>query len=164
MSKIKSDILFMDTKIFGSNLQALREDKNLRYEAFGELIQYDRNTLSCLEGGFQNIQLQTAIRIAKNLDKDLAMLFSRSFRDDEKRCQSKKYSDMDYLSIFRENVTKRLVINQMTVTDISEEHRETVSRILNGHVTNPRIGTLSLIAQSLEVPLCTLLTPTAKKE
>ncbi|MBQ8799686.1 MAG: helix-turn-helix transcriptional regulator [Lachnospiraceae bacterium] len=164
MSKINSDILFMDTKIFGSNLQALREDKNLRYEAFGELIQYDRNTLSCLEGGFQNIQFQTAVRIAKNLDKDLAMLFSRSFRDDEKRCQSKKYSDIDYLAIFRANAIKRLTTNQMNVTDISEEHRETVSRILNGHITNPRIGTLSLIAHGLDTSLCALLTPPIKKE
>lgn len=49
----------------GENLQYLREKELMNIDAFANKISYNRNTLSDLEQGYQNIKLSTVVRIAK---------------------------------------------------------------------------------------------------
>ena len=90
----------------GENLQYLREKELMNIDAFANKISYNRNTLSDLEQGYQNIKLSTVVRIAKILNKDVAMLFDISFKDDFEMCQSKRFVECNYMKVFCTNASK----------------------------------------------------------
>jgi transcriptional regulator with XRE-family HTH domain len=145
-------------EILGENLQYLREKENLNRDVFAKLISYNRNTLSELEQGYQNIKLSTTVRIAKKLNKDVAMLFDISFKDDAEMCQNKEFIEGDYMKFFTQNAAKLIEQKHIARTDISEsDHREKVSRILHGHCNDATIKTLDEIARGLATPLSKLL-------
>lgn len=145
-------------EILGENLQYLREKEFMSLDVFSNMISYNRNNLSELEQGYQNIKLSTAVKIAKILDKDVAMLFDISFRDDSEICQSKVFVERDYMKVFYENARKIIEEERISRRDICvSDHREKVSRILHGHCSDATIKTLDEIATGVAVPLSKLL-------
>lgn len=145
-------------EILGENLQYLREKENMNRGDFANVISYNRNTLSELEQGYQNIRLSTVVRIAKKLNKDVSMLFDISFRDDVEMCQNKKFVEGDYMKVFSHNVTKLIEREHIARIDIgASDHREKVSRILHGHCNDTTIKTLDEIARGVAIPLSKLL-------
>lgn len=143
-------------KTFGDNIRFLRIRQNMTIKDWAKFLNYDRNRLAELEQGFQDIKLNTALKIAKTVDKDFSMLFSNSFKDDFNICQNKKFIDKNYMEIFKKNSYKAINEINLKKCDIDDAKRETISRILNGHVENPHIKTLSNIADKLQVSLSKL--------
>lgn len=142
----------------GENLQYLREKELMNIDAFANKISYNRNTLSDLEQGYQNIKLSAVVRIAKILNKDVAMLFDISFKDDFEMCQSKQFVECNYMKVFCTNASKIIENKSISRKEICEsDHREKVSRILHGHCNDTTIKTLDEIAKGLNVPLSKLL-------
>lgn len=84
------------------------------------------------------------------------MLLSRSYIDDykERKREESKYVERNYLLVLTNNLKLNLEINGMC-QDIGT-NRETVNRLINYHVMNPRISTLSAIAYDLKVSLAGL--------
>lgn len=157
--------LCKDIETLGRNLMLLKETKNMTYEQFSNLIHYDRNNLSSLRYGYPDIKLNTVARIAKRLNIDIGTLFSRSFIDDkEYYLDAYPYVEVAHIAIFREHVKDLLERRQMKQIEICDENHESVSRILCGHVNNPRISSLSSIAAKLNVNLSELLSQNTKKE
>ena len=146
-----------DIKILGENLAFIQNSKYMSYKDFGIEIGYDRNNLANLESGTQDIQLSSLVKIAENLNADVAMLISRNFVDDE-ACRRKEFIQSDYLDMFVNNVKKTLRRKRMNQAQICGEYHESVSRIMTGRVKNPRISSLSAIAFKLGVSLSELLT------
>ena len=54
--------------VFGQNIKKTREKQNLSIRELAKRIGYDRNCLSLLECGEQNITYETAMKLAKELN------------------------------------------------------------------------------------------------
>lgn len=153
-------------ELLGHNLKAIREKKNMSIRDFAKYIEYDRNCLGYVENGLHDIKLETVIRIAKILDKDVAALFDRSFTDD-KYLWEKGFVKEDYISIFSANAS--LVFTRMqkrkeyfNYAEIGIE-RETISRLINGHLKKVNVKTLDAVSQMIDVPVSKLLSKDFKE-
>lgn len=134
--------------IFGQNIKRIRERSNLDICELAEKIDYDRNDLSRLEYGEQNISYKTAVDFAKKLNVPFQMLFSRNFAVNDKE----KFCEDNFLMIYIENIKRELKAKGMTQAHIYVEcgiNESTVSRLLTGKKANPRINTLALIASAV---------------
>lgn len=134
--------------IYGQNIKKIRERINLDIRELAEKVDYDRNDLSRLEYGEKNISYKTAVKLAKNLNVPFPLLFSRNFvvNDKEGFCED------EFLMIYIENIKRELKARGMTQAHIYVEceiHESTVSRLLTGKNSNPRINTLALIASAV---------------
>lgn len=146
-----------DLEVIGRNLEFERLRLNMSIKDFSRQIEYDRGSYSKLEKNKnQDIALDSLCRIARNLDVKLSLLLSRSYIDDYKKreTQASKFVDQDYLFLLANNIKAILDINGMC-QDIGT-NRETANRLLNYHIRNPRISTLSAMAYDLKVPLTSL--------
>ena len=142
--------------VFGKNIENLRINENSKRYVFSKHIHYDRNRLAELEDGMQDIHLSTAIRIAKSVNISLEFLFDPSFRDEFDSCRLEQFKDVDYLSVFISNVTKKLSTLNLKKTT-AFRNREKAFRILSKRVTDPMISSLSEMAEDLNTPLSELL-------
>lgn len=139
--------------IVGNNIKNLREIKKKSKASLVKEIEYDRQDLKNLEDGAQDIKLNTLIAIAKNLDVDLTLLFSRDFRTE----RVTPYVDDDFMMVFSNN-TYRIIHNSpdKTEADMAEKigvDATTISRILTHQIQYPRLSTLFYISEYLEVSL-----------
>lgn len=139
--------------IVGNNIKNLRETKKKSKASLVKEIEYDRQDLKNLEDGAQDIKLNTLIAIAKNLDVDLTLLFSRDFRTE----RVTPYVDDDFMMVFSNN-TYRIIHNSpdKTEADMAEKigvDATTISRILTHQIQYPRLSTLFYISEYLEVSL-----------
>ncbi|WP_417202664.1 hypothetical protein [Acetoanaerobium sticklandii] len=147
-----------DIITFGQNLAFIQSKRDMNYCSFALSINYSRNNLSRLESGLKDINLSSAVQIANALDIDVAMLFSRSYRDDKEGCRQKGFIPGDYAKIFRENVLNIMDKNGIKQVQLCETNHEPISRLLSGHINNPRVSSLSSIASKINVSLSELLT------
>lgn len=134
--------------VFGGNIRKSRIKKNLSLAALSELANYDRNCLSKLEVGKQNVKFTTSVKLAKVLDVSYPALFSRNFMDQDLEFDAGvtgKFQEDDYLLVFIENFQKyirkhnKLQMEVYFKTGVSESM---VSRILKGENKNPTLKTL----------------------
>ena len=152
--------------VFGSNIRKARRRKNLSKKDLATLAAYDRGSLSKLEKGELNIELSTAIKLAKTLDVSFPALFSRNFMEESMNSGndfSEKYQDDDFLLVFREKFSKQLQrynMCQVSVTDISELNEQMVSRLVNGAIKNPTVKTLYALAYAVNAEMYNLFSRT----
>lgn len=141
--------------VFGANIKKARERKSLTKSVLATLADYDRGCLSKLENGEMNIELSTAVRLAKTLGVSFPALFSKNFMEEVPDSEidfSGKYQDDDYLLVFREKFLKQLkkyTMRQVCVTDVSGLNEQMVSRLVNGDIKNPTLKTLYALAYAV---------------
>lgn len=142
--------------VFGSNVKKARERKNITKKALASCANYDRGSLSKLEKGKMNIELATAIKLAKALDVSFPAMFSRNFmeRDPDSDIDFLgRFQEDDYLLVFREKFSmmlKKYTMHQVNVMDLTEINEQMVSRIVNGSIKNPTLKTLYALAYSVD--------------
>lgn len=152
--------------VFGTNIKKARERKSLTKKELASQASYDRGSLSKLEKGEMNIELLTAVKLAKTLDVSFPALFSRNFMEivpDSEIDFSGKYQDADYLLVFREKFMKQLqkyTMHQVSVTDISDLNEQMVSRLVNGVIKNPTVKTLYALAYAVNAEMYNLFSRT----
>jgi len=149
-------------RVYGMNMRITREFRGLTLQQLAEISGYNREDLSTLENGEHDIYMKNSIKIAKVLDIDYPMFFSRSFIDGDKENQS--FIQDDFLSIFAENVHRELKMKHRNQTSLQVgEHLDasTISRLLNQRNDNPVVSTLHRIAKSLDKDIESLLRRTA---
>lgn len=142
---MKQNNLSESVLIFGQNIKRTRERINLDICELAKRTAYDRNDLSRLEYGEQNISYKTAINLARALNVPFQQLFSRNYVVNDKD----KYCEDEFLQIYIENIKRELKARGMTQAHIYVEcgiHESTVSRIFTGKNVNPTINTLALIS------------------
>ncbi len=153
-------------ELLGNNLKFIRNKQNMSIRDFAKYIKYDRNCLGYVECGLHDMKLETVIRIAEILNKDVASLFDRSFQDDRSLWE-KGFKPDDYITIFSENAS-RIFSRQHKGKkhfNYSESgvERETISRLINGQVHTANIKTLDAVANILNVPVSKLLSKDYKE-
>lgn len=131
--------------VFGQNIKKAREKQNLGIRELASCTKYDRNCLSRLEYGEQNITYKTAMRLAKELNIPFPVLFSRNY------CVNNEdfFCEDDFLMVFVENLKRELKSKGMIQVQIYIEcgvQESVISRILSGKTGNPTLGTLCKIA------------------
>lgn len=142
---------FEDLMILGKNLDFYFRYNNMNIQEFSFFINYNRNSLSRLLAGEENIQYHTLLKIAKNLNFSLETLFSRNFINylkENKRDYEKLpiYNEnINYLEIFSKNVYSSLKNNNVTQFNIGIDPA-TTNRILKMKNSNPCIKSLCSIA------------------
>ena len=134
--------------VFVQNIKKTREKQNLSIRELAKRIGYDRNCLSLLECGEQNITYETAMKLAKELNAPFPALFSRNYsiNDEDYFCED------DFLMIFIENLKRELKqksIMQLQVYIECGVQESVISRVLNGKIDNPTLGTLCKIAAAI---------------
>ena len=148
MGIMKQNNLSESILIFGQNIRKTRERINLDIRELAEKAAYDRNDLSRLEYGEQNISYKTAVNLAKTLNVPFQQLFSRNFTVNNKE----EFCEDDFLMIYIENVKRELKKRGMTQAHIYVEcgiQEAMVSRLFTGKNMNPTINTLGLIASAV---------------
>ena len=149
--------------VFGQNIKKVREAKGIKIKEVAQLAGYDRECLSRLEYGEQNIKVQTAIKLARALNISFPALFSRNFMDGNRenpeiQIQNPFVAD-DFLKIFVENFQKILRSNgqtQMTIVEVTGVSNTTVSKIVTGKYKNPTLETLNAMAYTTKTDLYSL--------
>ena len=142
--------------IFGENLNSIMEKENLTYKKFAERLGYDRERLSQLCSGSQDIALSTASRIAQRTNYSVSALFSNSFKDDSNFRSRSTYEAFDVLEAYLSAVSSKMNAKRMTRAEIADKtdmDKASLTRILNGQIRDPRISTLSIIADAIESSL-----------
>lgn len=167
-SKEKGDFMedekgMQDLKILGENILFLQNKRNIGNKEFSKEIKYDRNDFAKLVLGEKNIQLSTAVKLAKHFNVSLSMLFNNSFRDDSGTREKSVFIDEDFHYIFAENVKMVMKKRQIPQSTISMDPAS-VTRILNYQIKDPCIKTLSVIAQAVHMSLSELFKIQYKKE
>lgn len=104
-----------------------------------------------------NIKLETAILIAKGLNVDFPRLFSRLNKEQLNSINT--YSHDEFLQIFIQNVKRELKgRKQKKLSSEPGIEESTVSQILNGRVSNPRLSSIVYIAELLNREIESLFT------
>lgn len=139
--------------VVGKNIKLLRQTRKMTRATLVRKSKYDRQDMKNLEEGEQDIRLNTLVKIAKVLDVEVPLLLSRRFRVEI----DSPFKDVDYMMIFTSNVY-RIIRNSSSKTeaDMAEQtgiDPTTLSRILNQGIESPRLSTLFMIAEYLEVTL-----------
>ena len=92
--------------IFGSNIRKSREMQGYTISDLAASIEYDRGCLSALEYGEQNIEYNTALKLAQKLNVPFPDLFSRNYLNKLAKAKNgflRTYKEDDYLLVFIEN-------------------------------------------------------------
>lgn len=146
-----------DLEVIGRNLEFERLRTNMTRKDFAKLIKYDRGSYSKLaKNKNQDIELDSLVKIARSLDIDLAILLSRSYIDDykERKVEESHFVEHDYQILLADNL--RAALNERGLCQEIGTNRETVNRLINYHIKNPRISTISMIAAELSMSLSSL--------
>ncbi len=145
-----------DLVIVGNNLKFERNKANMTIAQFSKFIDYDRALYSKLEKHKgQDISLNKLVAIARKLDVEVSVLVSRSYIDDPELRNNSKFIEKDYLELLINNIKIEFEKSGYSQEAVGQ-NRETVNRLLNFHIRNPRITTISLIAAELGTSLSVL--------
>ncbi|MCM1045398.1 MAG: helix-turn-helix transcriptional regulator [Candidatus Gastranaerophilales bacterium] len=153
--------------VFGANIRRSRETREMTKVELAYKAEYDRISLLRLEQGRRNVNLNTALKLARALNVPFPDLFSRNFMTNlikNELCFTDSFSEDDYLLVFVENFRKRMRYLRKDQalayieTGISESH---VSHIVQGKYTNPSIRTLDALAYTADADLCDLFSRTS---
>lgn len=156
-------------QVFGQNIRFAREKRNYKIQDLASKAKYSRIDLSKIEYGEKDIQLSTAIKLARVLDIPLPELFSRNYANsyEQKPVQDRLgFQNDDYLLVFATNVRATLNSLYRNETSFYSEigmDPSTVSRILSQKVKDPRISTLDAIAISISKNLYELFSRTTER-
>ena len=156
--------------VFGKNIKRAREKKKLGIRQLADAAKYDRGCISALERGEQNLELKTAVNLARVLDVSFPALFSRSFMDGQGEAPadtSAPFYEDDFLLVFAENFKRSLQRLRRSQTRVYVEtgvSETAVSRIVRSRNTNPTLQTLSSLAAATDADLCSLFSRTAKED
>lgn len=149
-------------QIFGRNVNMVREDKRMSIKELAEVSGYNRGDLASLELGKHDVSLESAINIAKALNRDFPFMLSKDFNVLGKLVGNKRildyYIETDYLSIYIENLRKNIKKKNTTqeyIADSSEVFSANLSRIINKKIV-PRLGTLERFSDAIEMELSVL--------
>lgn len=156
-------------QVFGQNIRFAREKRTYSLQNLAIKAKYSRIDLSKIEYGEKDIQLSTAIKLAKAMDISLPDLFSRNYISSYEQIPESDrlgFQSDDYLLVFATNV--RTVLNSLYRNEASLYSEigmdpATVSRILNQKVKDPRISTLEAIAKSISKNLYELFSRTNER-
>ena len=147
-------------QVLGKNIEYIRKKRKLTIKECAALAQYNRNSLSRLECGEQDVQLSTVIKLASVLNVFMPDLFSRELMSTE---IIKPFRVDDYLLVFSTNVESVFKEKgKYALSVYSEVNMDpaTISRILRQNVKNPRITTLMTIASCASKNLTELFSRT----
>lgn len=149
------------TELFklGNNIHALRQYRNYSLKYLAKLSKYDRTCLSNIEKGVQNLELNSAMKIAKALDIAFPLLFSSDLGSDPSKAKLQPYFADDFLLVFTNNFKKnmlRLRRDHLYVYTQSGVHETIISRIITGVEKNPTIFTLIAMAHACSSDLETM--------
>ena len=153
-------------QIFGHNIQRVRERKQYSFTEIATMSGYGRQYISALELGEKDIQLSTAIKLARGLDVPLAKLFTRE-PDGDTAVLDGAFTEDNYLLVFNSNVRRRLMATGTKEIHIYMEtgmDTATINRILNAKTIDPRISTLAKIAAGVGADLGVLLSRVERGE
>ena len=146
--------------VFGSNIRKSREMKGYTISDLATSINYDRNCLSALEYGEQNIEYLTALNLARKLNVSFPALFSRNYLSDlgyNSLNFSGNFIEDDYLLVFIENFQKIMKSKQLRQPAL-------ISRLINRKALNPTIKTLYAMAYTIDVEMYNLFLRSSIKE
>lgn len=149
-------------QIFGHNVRRVREKQQYSYLDLERLSGYSRQYISSLELGEKDIQLSTAVKIARALNTPFPKLFSRSF-DIDISVLREEFRDDDFLLVFSTNVRKHLAaVGKKEIHIYMETGMDTatINRTLNKRTSDPRISSLAKIAAGVGLDLNDLLNRT----
>lgn len=149
-------------QIFGHNVRRVREKQQYSYLDLERLSGYSRQYISSLELGEKDIQLSTAVKIARSLNAPFPKLFSRSF-DIDASTLHEEFRDDDFLLVFSTNVRKHLAaVGKKEIHVYMETGMDTatINRTLNKRTSDPRISSLAKIAAGIGLDLNDLLNRT----
>lgn len=145
-------------KIFGYNVRRVRERNRFSFSDVERRSGYSRRYISALERGEKDVQLSTAIRLARALNVPPAMLFTRTL--DSGAAPQEAFTEDDFLLVFSVNVRRCLTAaNKKEIHIYMETGLDTaaINRTLNMRTADPRISTLAKIAAGIGVDLSDLL-------
>ena len=146
--------------VFGQNIKVFRERKNMGIRQLAEKCAYDRECISKMERGEQNIKFMTAVKLARALDVSFAALFARNCVCELEESRFSTFQEDDYLRVFIENFERRLKakgylqLRTYALTGVSET---VVSRIVRRKNINPTIKTLAAMAYAVQADMSDLL-------
>ena len=133
-------------------------------------INYDRNCLSALEYGEQNIEYLTALNLARKLNVSFPALFSRNYLSDlgyNSLNFSGNFIEDDYLLVFIENfqkIMKSKQLRQIEIYGATDIQPALISRLINRKALNPTIKTLYAMAYTIDVEMYNLFLRSLIKE
>lgn len=143
------------SKIFGNNVRRVRENKRITLSKLAKMTKYNRQALSKVENGEQNIGFNNAVKIAKVLDVHFPLLFSSDFDLNN----YERYLEDNYLLIFTDNIRLLLEMKSKFQNSIYPElgmDPGYFNRIIN-HKTVPKLNTVIAISKFLKIELKDLL-------
>ena len=149
-------------QIFGHNVQRVREKRQYSFSDVEKLSGYGRQYISALELGEKDIQLSTAIRIARALNVPLVKLFTRAL-DSDTSVLNEVFTEDDFLLVFSANVRRRLMTagkKEIHIYMGTGVDTATINRTLNIKTADPRISSLAKIAAGVGADLGDLLSRT----
>lgn len=150
--------------IFGSNIRKSREIQGYTISDLAASIEYDRGCLSALEYGEQNIEYNTALKLAQKLNVPFPDLFSRNYLNKLAKAKNgflRTYKEDDYLLVFIENFKKDIQckqIKQIEIYGATDIQTAMISRIINRKALNPTIKTLYAMAYTVNTEMYSLFT------
>lgn len=156
-------------QVFGQNIRFAREKRNYTIKDLALKAKYNRIDLSKIEYGEKDIQLSTAIKLAKAIDVPLPDLFSRNYVNLYEQIPEQDrpgFKEDDFLLVFSTNVRtilRSLFRNEVSFYSEIGMDPATVSRILNQRIQDPRISTLEAITKSISKSLPELLSRTSER-
>lgn len=156
-------------QVFGQNIHFTREKRNYKIQDLSKRANYSRIDLSKIEYGEKDIQLSTAIKLAKALDVPFPDLFSRNYITSYQQTslyEKLGFQDTDYLLVFSTNVRAVFALlykNENSIYPQIGMDPSTISRILNLRVKDPRISTLEAIAECVSKSLYDLFSRTNER-
>lgn len=149
-------------QIFGRNVNMVREDKRMSIKKLAEVSGYNRADLASLELGKHDVSLESAVNIAKALNRDFPFMLSKDFNVLGRLVGNKRildyYIETDYLSIYIENLRKNIKKKNTTqefIADSTGVFSANFSRIINKKIV-PRIGTLEKFSDAIDMELSVL--------
>ncbi len=147
-------------QILGQNVRRVREMRQYSYLDLARISGYNRQYLAALEAGKKDLQLGTAVKIARALNVPFSKLFSRAFDGEEVESEV-GFTDDDFLLVFSTKVRRYLAAQGKEEIHIYMEtgvDPATVNRILNRKIANPRIFSLIKIAAGVGKDVSDLFT------
>ncbi len=148
-------------KVFGENIRAIREKKNLSLLQLEDISKYDNNLITLLENGEKDITLNTAVRIAKALDVYFPYMLSRNFKVVIETMDIEtipKFVDDNYQLVFTDNVKRHLMQNslsKMYLANIAELEPTTLRSLFAGRKV-PLFLTIEKISNAISTDVSEL--------
>ena len=144
---------FSELITFGNNVKQIRMKRGLSITKAAECIEYDRGCWSKMEKGQQDIQITTALKIAKMLDVYLPLLFSRNSFYSSGNEIIRGFVNEDYSMIFASNVKRaleKLNKKQVYIYAVTGMDESNINKILSEKSNNPQMSTLIKISTELK--------------